>query len=88
MSIEAIQAQCDHLVARNALLCSENAKLREQRDTILAQVVRDQNLLKACIAECHARDAFEEDETPLTQAAFNEAVTRRRHAIGEWEAAK
>lgn len=88
MSIEALQSQCDLVTGRNAELVAENAKLREQRDSIVEQLARDQAVVQACIAECHARDAFEEDDTPLTQAAFNQAVTRRRHAVGAWEAAK
>lgn len=87
-NVDSLQNQCDLLTSRNATLCDENAKLREQRDSLIGQVARDQAVIKACINEAHCRDAFEEDETPLTQAAFNEAVTRRRHAVGAWEATK
>lgn len=83
-NVDSLQAQADLLTGRNVQLSDDNAKLREQRDALIEQIARDQAVIQACIAESAAREAFEQDETALTQAAFNEAVTRRRHAMGQW----
>lgn len=40
---------------------------------------------KLTALETRHRDEFENDETSLTASAFNEAVTRRRHALAAWE---